>query len=122
MAWPRVAPKREETFCVRWERQRRQAHARPYLRLRLRKWAAVEGACVDTGRDDRHRIAFLERAGPSQEQASALRRESRDRGRGEQRGGLDTTSGKLLERIPVEVNPYAMVSSDNGQTLYVSNW
>jgi YVTN family beta-propeller protein len=35
---------------------------------------------------------------------------------------FDTASGKLLERIPVEVNPYALVLSDNGQTLYVSNW
>jgi YVTN family beta-propeller protein len=35
---------------------------------------------------------------------------------------FDTTSGKLLQRIPVEVNPYALVLSDNGQTLYVSNW
>jgi YVTN family beta-propeller protein len=35
---------------------------------------------------------------------------------------FDTASGKLLQRIPVEVNPYALVLSDNGQTLYVSNW
>jgi len=35
---------------------------------------------------------------------------------------FDTSSGKLLQRIPVEVNPYALVLSDNGQTLYVSNW
>jgi YVTN family beta-propeller protein len=35
---------------------------------------------------------------------------------------FDTASGKLMERIPVEVNPYALVLSDNGQTLYVSNW
>src|SRR5450432_645350 len=35
---------------------------------------------------------------------------------------FDTASGKLLERIPVEVNPYALALSDNGQTLYVSNW
>jgi len=35
---------------------------------------------------------------------------------------FDTDSGKLLHRIPVEVNPYALVLSDNRQTLYVSNW
>jgi len=35
---------------------------------------------------------------------------------------FDTSSGKLVQRIPVEVNPYALVLSDNGQTLYVSNW
>ena len=35
---------------------------------------------------------------------------------------FDTDSGRLLQRIPVEVNPYALVLSDNGQTLYVSNW
>jgi YVTN family beta-propeller protein len=35
---------------------------------------------------------------------------------------FDTSSGKLLQRIPVEVNPYALVLGDNGQTLYVSNW
>jgi YVTN family beta-propeller protein len=35
---------------------------------------------------------------------------------------FDTASCKLLERIPVEVNPYALVLSDNGQTLFVSNW
>ena len=35
---------------------------------------------------------------------------------------FDTSSGKLLERVPVEVNPYALVLSENGQTLYVSNW
>ena len=27
---------------------------------------------------------------------------------------FDTSSGKLLQRIPVEVNPYALVLSDNG--------
>ena len=35
---------------------------------------------------------------------------------------FDTASGKLVTRIPVEVNPYALMLSDNGQTLYVSNW
>jgi YVTN family beta-propeller protein len=35
---------------------------------------------------------------------------------------FDTSTGKLTGRIPVEVNPYALVLSDNGQTLYVSNW
>ena len=35
---------------------------------------------------------------------------------------FDTATGKLLQRIPVEVNPYALLLSDNGQTLYVSNW
>jgi YVTN family beta-propeller protein len=35
---------------------------------------------------------------------------------------FDTAAGTLKERIPVEVNPYALVLSDNGQTLYVSNW
>jgi len=35
---------------------------------------------------------------------------------------FDTASGKLLHRIPVEVNPYALVLSDDGQTLFVSNW
>jgi YVTN family beta-propeller protein len=35
---------------------------------------------------------------------------------------FDTATGKLLQRIPVEVNPYALVLSDNGQTLFVSNW
>src|SRR5262249_51125015 len=34
---------------------------------------------------------------------------------------FDTGSGKLTTRIPVEVNPYALLLSDNGQTLYVSN-
>jgi YVTN family beta-propeller protein len=35
---------------------------------------------------------------------------------------FDTASGKLLHRIPVEVNPYALVLSDDGQTLFASNW
>jgi YVTN family beta-propeller protein len=35
---------------------------------------------------------------------------------------FETTTHKLVQRIPVEVNPYALVLSDNGQTLYVSNW
>jgi YVTN family beta-propeller protein len=35
---------------------------------------------------------------------------------------FDTATGKLVERIPVEVNPYALALSDNGQTLYVTNW
>jgi YVTN family beta-propeller protein len=35
---------------------------------------------------------------------------------------FDTATGKLVERIPVEVNPYALVLSDNSQTLYVTNW
>ncbi len=35
---------------------------------------------------------------------------------------FNTDTGKLMQRIPVEVNPYALVLSDNGQTLYVSNW
>ncbi|HXA50827.1 MAG TPA: alkaline phosphatase family protein, partial [Candidatus Acidoferrum sp.] len=35
---------------------------------------------------------------------------------------FDTGTGKLMQRIAVEVNPYALVLSDNGQTLYVSNW
>src|SRR5262249_40541324 len=35
---------------------------------------------------------------------------------------FETATGKLIQRIPVEVNPYALVLSDNGQTLYVSNW
>ena len=35
---------------------------------------------------------------------------------------FDTATGKLIQRIPVEVNPYALVLSDNGQSLYVSNW
>jgi YVTN family beta-propeller protein len=35
---------------------------------------------------------------------------------------FDTASGKLLRRIPVEVNPYALVLSGDGQTLFVSNW
>src|SRR5215510_10455609 len=35
---------------------------------------------------------------------------------------FDTAAGKLLRRIPVEANPYALVLSDNGQALYVSNW
>src|SRR5262249_24035509 len=35
---------------------------------------------------------------------------------------FDSSSGKLLQRIPVEVNPYALVLGENGQTLYVSNW
>jgi len=50
---------------------------------------------------------------------------SANRGTGAGPGNVvvfDTASGKLLERIPVEVNPYALALSDNGQTLYVSNW
>ena len=35
---------------------------------------------------------------------------------------FDTSTNKLVQRIPVEVNPYALVLSDNGQTLYASNW
>ena len=35
---------------------------------------------------------------------------------------FDTSTGKLLQRIPVEINPYALVLSDDGRTLYVSNW
>ena len=35
---------------------------------------------------------------------------------------FDTSTGKLLQRIPVEINPYALVLSDDGRTLYASNW
>jgi YVTN family beta-propeller protein len=34
---------------------------------------------------------------------------------------FDSTSGKLLGRIPVEMIPYDLVLSDDGRTLYVSN-
>jgi YVTN family beta-propeller protein len=35
---------------------------------------------------------------------------------------FDTESRKLVKRIPVEVNPYAVVLSADARTLYVSNW
>jgi YVTN family beta-propeller protein len=34
---------------------------------------------------------------------------------------FDSTSGKMLGRIPVEMIPYDLVPSDDGKTLYVSN-
>jgi YVTN family beta-propeller protein len=48
-----------------------------------------------------------------------------NRGTGPQPGNVvvfDTKSGKLLSRIPVEINPYDVVLSEDGRTLYVSNW
>ena len=35
---------------------------------------------------------------------------------------FDTRTRQLLKRIPVEVNPYDVVLSPDGRTLYVSNW
>jgi YVTN family beta-propeller protein len=35
---------------------------------------------------------------------------------------FDTSSGKLLSRITVEMNPYAVVLSADGSRLYASNW
>jgi YVTN family beta-propeller protein len=35
---------------------------------------------------------------------------------------FDSGNGKLIGRIPVEVNPYAMAITADGGTLYVSNW
>jgi YVTN family beta-propeller protein len=35
---------------------------------------------------------------------------------------FDTKSRRLLTRIPVEVNPYELVFSPDGETLFVSNW
>jgi YVTN family beta-propeller protein len=35
---------------------------------------------------------------------------------------FDTTSQKVIARIPVEINPYDLVLTDNGRHLYVSNW
>ena len=35
---------------------------------------------------------------------------------------FDTESHKVVGRVPVEVNPYGLVLSGDGKTLYVSNW
>ncbi|HLJ88917.1 MAG TPA: bifunctional YncE family protein/alkaline phosphatase family protein [Candidatus Angelobacter sp.] len=35
---------------------------------------------------------------------------------------FDTKERKIVTRIPVEVNPYELVISKDGSTLYVSNW
>ncbi|HLJ26867.1 MAG TPA: bifunctional YncE family protein/alkaline phosphatase family protein [Candidatus Angelobacter sp.] len=35
---------------------------------------------------------------------------------------FDTKSRKIVTRIPVEVNPYELVFSKDGSTLFVSNW
>jgi YVTN family beta-propeller protein len=35
---------------------------------------------------------------------------------------FDTKTRKLITRIPVEVNPYELVFSPDGDTLFVSNW
>jgi YVTN family beta-propeller protein len=35
---------------------------------------------------------------------------------------FDVNSGKVVGRIPVEVNPYDMVFTNDGRFLYVSNW
>jgi YVTN family beta-propeller protein len=35
---------------------------------------------------------------------------------------FDTENGELLDRIPVEVNPYDLVLTKDGSTLYCSNW
>jgi YVTN family beta-propeller protein len=48
-----------------------------------------------------------------------------NRGTGSERGSVvvfDSGNGQLIGRIPVEVNPYAMVITRDGGTLYVSNW
>src|SRR6185436_12155902 len=48
-----------------------------------------------------------------------------NRGTGPRPGNVvvfDTKGGKLLSRIPVEINPYDVVLSDDRRTLYVSNW
>ena len=35
---------------------------------------------------------------------------------------FDSSNGKLIGRIPVEVNPYTMAITGDGRTVYVSNW
>ena len=35
---------------------------------------------------------------------------------------FDSSSGKILRRIPVEIAPYELVLSDDGKVLFVSNW
>ena len=35
---------------------------------------------------------------------------------------FDTTTGQVLQRIPVEASPYAVVLSPDGARLFVSNW
>jgi YVTN family beta-propeller protein len=48
-----------------------------------------------------------------------------NRGTGGDRGSVvvfDTTSGKLLRRIEVELNPYGVALNRDGSRLYVSNW
>jgi YVTN family beta-propeller protein len=48
-----------------------------------------------------------------------------NRGTGAARGTIvvfDSDTGKLIGRIPVEVNPYTVVISVDGRTLYASNW
>ncbi len=48
-----------------------------------------------------------------------------NRGTGSARGAVvafDTATGKLIGRIPVDVNPYAVAITPDGRTLFVSNW
>jgi YVTN family beta-propeller protein len=48
-----------------------------------------------------------------------------NRGTGNEPGHLvifDSASGKLLKRIQTQINPYDVVLSPDGKTLYVSNW
>src|SRR5438270_12594102 len=48
-----------------------------------------------------------------------------NRGTASEKGGVvafDSKSGKMLGKVPVDVNPYSAVISPDGKTLYVSNW
>ena len=95
-------------------------HSGADLYLRLPEWTAFERAYRDPRRDDRHFRALL--VGLVHRTKPLL---GANRGTGAGASNVvvfDTTTRKLLQRIPVEVNPYALVLSDNGQTLYVSNW
>ena len=37
-------------------------------------------------------------------------------------GVFDTTTGKVVRNISVEVSPYELKFHESGSTLYVSNW
>ncbi len=46
-------------------------------------------------------------------------------GAGDKAGSVlvfDTSNGKLVNRVPVEVSPYAVALNSDGSRLYVSNW
>jgi YVTN family beta-propeller protein len=48
-----------------------------------------------------------------------------NRGTGTTQGSVvafESRTGKLIGRVPVEVNPYALAITPDGGTLYVSNW